>query len=192
MSLPFVSLLVLLFLPLTAFAGTWQARANDPAYACTGSRSNSTFQPPNGVKGSGGSGASITVSGTASFQWTWVSTTTPAEPAPSQVIVTEAVSSSMAFFYGNASLPPVKTTYEAKDRSSGTVTVNVPVSVTATFSTSTMGVLSASASAGLSPVTVSLIGTTKDSSGSDNILVRQGCTASLTGVPGSCTVSNYQ
>ena len=142
--------------------------------------------------GSGGSGASITVSGTASFQWTWVSTTTPVEPAPSQVIITEAVSSSMAFFYGNASLPPVKTTYEAKDASSGTVTVSVPVSVTATFSTYTKGVLNASASASPTSVIITPGGAVQDSSYNYDILVGQGCTSSLSGIPSGCTVSNYQ
>ena len=163
--------LFLLFLPLTAQAGTWQARANDPSYSCTGSGSNSTFYPPNSVKGSGSRGASITVGGTASFQWTWVSTTIPKEPAPSQIILTETASSSMAFFYGIASLPPVVTTYEVKDASSGMVTVSFPISVTATFSSSTMGVLTATASASPSSVTLTLGGTTPDSSGNPNILV---------------------
>jgi len=42
------------------------------------------------------------------------------------------------------------------------------------------------------PVTVSLGGTTKDSSGNYSILIGQGCTASLSGIPSGCTVSNYQ
>ena len=44
----------------------------------------------------------------------------------------------------------------------------------------------------VSPVTITLSGTTKDSSGNFNILVGQGCTASLSGIPSNCTVSNYK
>ncbi len=41
------------------------------------------------------------------------------------------------------------------------------------------------------PVTINLNGATKDSSGNYNILVGQGCTASLAGIPSGCTVSSY-
>lgn len=43
----------------------------------------------------------------------------------------------------------------------------------------------------LYPVTINLTGTKKDSSGNQNILVGQRCTASLSGIPSGCTVSNY-
>ena len=42
------------------------------------------------------------------------------------------------------------------------------------------------------PISISLGGATKDSNGNYNILVGQGCTASLSGIPSDCTVSNYQ
>ena len=53
-------------------------------------------------------------------------------------------------------------------------------------------VLSLSYTATVSPVTISLGGTTPDTSGNQDILVGQQCTASLVGIPASCTVSNYQ
>jgi len=46
--------------------------------------------------------------------------------------------------------------------------------------------------ASVSPVFVNPSGAIKDSSGNYNILVGQGCTASLSGIPAGCTVSNYQ
>jgi len=54
------------------------------------------------------------------------------------------------------------------------------------------GVIRASYQANIFPVTLNLVGATKDSSGNYNILVGQGCTASLSGIPAGCTVSNYQ
>jgi len=54
------------------------------------------------------------------------------------------------------------------------------------------GIVSLGYSANVYPVTVSLIGTTKDSNSQDNILVGQSCTAFLSGIPSGCTVSNYQ
>ena len=54
------------------------------------------------------------------------------------------------------------------------------------------GVIRASYQASIFPVTLNLVGATKDSSGNYNILVGQGCTASLSGIPAGCTVSNYQ
>lgn len=45
--------------------------------------------------------------------------------------------------------------------------------------------------ASASPVTINLDGATPDSNGNLNILVGQGCTASLVGIPSTCTVSNY-
>jgi hypothetical protein len=47
------------------------------------------------------------------------------------------------------------------------------------------------ASASASPVTITFDGVSKDSSGNYNILGSQGCTASLSGIPTECTVSNY-
>jgi len=61
------------------------------------------------------------------------------------------------------------------------------------------GGVSISYSASASPVTINLTGAIQDSSGNWNILVGQGCSASLAGIPNNytyttedCTVSNYQ
>jgi len=53
------------------------------------------------------------------------------------------------------------------------------------------GAASISYTATAYPVTISLGGATKDSSGNYNILIGQECTASLTGIPSGCTVSNW-
>ncbi len=47
-------------------------------------------------------------------------------------------------------------------------------------------------SSSVSPVTITLSGTVQDSSGGYDILIGQGGTASLAGIPSNCTVSNYQ
>lgn len=55
-----------------------------------------------------------------------------------------------------------------------------------------VGQISASYQASVYPVTITLGGTLQDGNGNYNIRVGQSCSASLSGVPGNCTVSNYQ
>lgn len=72
-------------------------------------------------------------------------------------------------------------------------------SASSTPSRNHLGSVSLSYSASAYPVTIQLTGTVKDSSGAENILVGQGCSASLVGIPSSytyttndCIVSDYQ
>ena len=83
----------------------------------------------------------------------------------------------------------------------GSVSLTCSSSAAFTGNSGTMGYNGGSASANgivylgynasVSPVTISLGGSVRDSSGNYNILVGQFCKSSLVGVPSSCTVSNY-
>ena len=64
-----------------------------------------------------------------------------------------------------------------------TISLSVSPSATAGVSSSYSTNASVSYTASISPVTISLGGTTKDNSGGDNILVGQGCTAKINGIP---------
>lgn len=109
------------------------------------------------------------------------------------------------FFTGYYSGDSGRTDYSLKSPSGNTVTVTCSgVSATMDYNSTVPpvddGDVGASWGVTLSPVTVTLKGTLTDSngkplldsSGNQQILVGQGCGATLSGIPTSCTVSSYQ
>jgi len=101
---------------------------------------------------------------------------------------------------GSLSKSGTATLYTVKSGSGGLSSITLaPVTPTASSDgtsgsaggSGANGTVNVSYTASATPVTINLAGTIKDSSGNLNILVGQGCTASLVGIPSSCTVSNY-
>jgi len=151
------------------------------------------------IQGGGGSG-SVTCAGqiTANFTWNPGPNNAPA-PASSSVIVVETANAAwsgpgstgscgIANPTTPASQPPNETGTRYTTNGGGTISVNcTPTASMSGYSPQPYQVLGGSAYVGyvasVSPVTINLVGTTPDSSGNMNILVGQGCTASLVGIP---------
>ncbi len=191
-----------------AHAGYWKARSNppvapsttrtpDPIYsgsatAAGGASVAAPANPPNsnGCYGGGYPGSSLTFSGTASFQWTWVPAYT-GEPPPAQVILTENVTPS----YMGAPSPPVLSPaptvkYKVVGGLSGTVNESVPVSATATFtSQGSFCELLVTASASAASLLVKPGGTWDPLHGDYHVLTGQQITAAVVGIPGSTAIS---
>ncbi len=155
---------------------------------------------------------------TATF--TWNNENNPANLPPSCTIINQGSSASWSaqaqgcvptgdcdpglpnpvYTSGYLSKSGTATLYTVKSGSGGLSSITLaPVTPTASSDgtsgsaggSGANGTVNVSYTASATPVTISLAGTIKDSSGNLNILVGQGCTASLVGVPSNCTVSNY-
>ncbi len=88
------------------------------------------------------------------------------------------------------------TCYSAQATAGASFQVTCKPIASFTGSAGTQGVVNGSAKVEYSviayPVTLTLSGTTPDSSGNQNILVGQSCTATLNGIPSGCTASNFR
>ncbi len=188
-----------------------------------------TTNPYSGGQGSYGGGAGnysngsttgVSCSGEIDQTYTWQGT----DPAPQSVIVTQTSTAKAVSSYSSSAQaaptcadglqdsPTVTSShsmygYAANASSSGThyttqggASFTVSCSPSASVSINS-GQCNASVtySNSISPVTIQLTGTTKDSSGGEDILVGQGCSASLVGIPNNytyttedCIVSDYQ
>jgi hypothetical protein len=169
------------------------------------------------IDGGGGSG-SVTCAGeiTATFIWNGGTNNDPA-PTVNSVVVSETVNAAWQTPSGGDG-SGTGTSGGGSDIPNGGTPASQPPNYTATRYTANGGSgfsVNATPSAFMSgssphpyqviggnayvgyvaaafPVTVSFAGTTLDSSHKDNILVGQGCTASLAGVPTTCKVSGWQ
>ena len=179
------------------------------AYGSGNQSSTSSTAVPNGGTATT---ATVTLTGAVTATFTWQGT----DPAPQSAIVTEtdrcqagcsilpgngSVSGPCEDGFGqsqtlspsNPSITETGTRYEIKGGSAPSASWTPNVSLTANSGTSgganVYGTVSCTAT--ISPVTINLTGPIQDSTGYYNILVGQGCTASLSGIPSGCTVSNY-
>ena len=163
----------------------------------------------NGTYGGGGvtydAGSTASGSGAITATFTW---SDPNQPPPQSAIVIEnctvyalaggGVTGSCSTGFSGAGQSSssggtiVGTQYTGRSNPGASFTVQDTPSASSTPGPAQTGDASVSYSASASPVTINLTGAKQDSSGKWDILVGQGCSASLAGIPSNCTTSGWQ
>ena len=203
----FAAMTALLELFLTApaaDAGTWQRNIGSPAYTLTITATGNltgvanTLMPGSAninpiLTGQNEPGRTAKNTGTATMTYTWVPTA--GEPPPATVYVQDTIQESVTIS-GNGSVtgtatpatPVTITSYRAVQVTGTTLVLTSSQMSTSYNATSSSGNFSIMLSLNYSTLiyspSITLTGTTPDANGNPNILVGQGCTAKLSGIPG--------
>lgn len=193
-------LLVILSRPAGAQYGYGEAywQQSDPSYSFTQTPTGSGWAPygSNGYSKGDSVPFGGALSGTVTITFTWNGGYNN-EPAPKNVIVTENMEPFVNSFTGGGGTSSVDTglsnnaptRYEVKDSSSGSFTVTSPVMSASVSNWTNSAILGIGMTASVSDVVLSLGGVVSEPAQA-NILVGQGCAASLSAGP--ATLSNYQ
>ena len=188
--------------------GLWSSGYDQPPMPRPYTTSSSGLS---GGAGTGDSSGQIGSAGTVTASYTWSTPTPSTDPAPPCIVM----QSCRNYWYGTYASPPDSACSDGlgnaetkssngqnyQGNSSGTRYKLVPPDASGVVAFNLVGAYSHTPATNLGgyysavsysctayPITISLTGTTPDSSGNQNILVGQGCTAVVSGIPSGFTV----